>query len=81
MSFYNGIKIGHDIVDNRDWRLNSNTISLNDDVVIDVPSPFDDISVYRATLGHKANHHFDNNVIYDLYEDLHIVLTCQILSS
>ena len=38
MSFYNGLRVSHTAVDERDWDLNQNTITLDDDAVIDVSS-------------------------------------------
>ncbi|XP_072898824.1 histone-lysine N-methyltransferase SETD7 isoform X1 [Hemitrygon akajei] len=64
MAFYNGIRITHEEVDSRDWSLNSNTISLDDDTVIDVPEPYNSTKQYCASLGHKANHSFTPNCIY-----------------
>ncbi|XP_062902708.1 histone-lysine N-methyltransferase SETD7 isoform X2 [Mobula hypostoma] len=64
MAFYNGIRITHEEVDSRDWSLNSNTISLDDDTVIDVPEPYNSTKQYCASLGHKANHSFNPNCIY-----------------
>ncbi|XP_074530164.1 histone-lysine N-methyltransferase SETD7 isoform X2 [Halichoeres trimaculatus] len=58
MAFYNG-------VDSRDWALNGNTISLDEDTVIDVPPPFNLTERYCASLGHKANHSFTPNCKYD----------------
>lgn len=52
-------------VDSRDWALNGNTISLDEDTVIDVPQPFDQMERYCASLGHKANHSFTPNCKYD----------------
>lgn len=52
-------------VDSRDWALNGNTISLDEDTVIDVPQPFDQMDRYCASLGHKANHSFTPNCKYD----------------
>ncbi|XP_037531053.1 histone-lysine N-methyltransferase SETD7 [Nematolebias whitei] len=65
MAFYNGIRITHSEVDSRDWALNGNTISLDEDTVIDVPQPFDQIDKYCASLGHKANHSFTPNCRYE----------------
>ncbi|XP_048826429.1 histone-lysine N-methyltransferase SETD7 [Brienomyrus brachyistius] len=65
MAFYNGVRITHTEVDSRDWSLNGNTISLDEDTVIDVPEPFNNIKKYCASLGHKANHSFNPNCIYD----------------
>ncbi|XP_028314817.1 histone-lysine N-methyltransferase SETD7 isoform X1 [Gouania willdenowi] len=65
MAFYNGVRITHSEVDSRDWALNGNTISLNEDTVIDVPQPFDQLDRYCASLGHKANHSFTPNCKYD----------------
>ncbi|KNC72378.1 hypothetical protein SARC_15066 [Sphaeroforma arctica JP610] len=47
--------------------LNNNTITLNEDVVIDVPLPYDSLTHYRNTLGHKANHSTRPNAKYDVF--------------
>lgn len=52
-------------VDSRDWAMNGNTISLDEDTVIDVPQPFDQLENYCASLGHKANHSFTPNCRYE----------------
>ncbi|XP_056419028.1 histone-lysine N-methyltransferase SETD7 isoform X2 [Hyla sarda] len=67
MSFYNGVRITHQEVDSRDWSLNGNTISLDDETVIDVPDPYNLTTKYCASLGHKANHSFSPNCIYDTF--------------
>lgn len=67
MAFYNGVRITHSEVDSRDWALNGNTISLDEDTVIDVPQPFDQMEKYCASLGHKGNHSFTPNCKYDPY--------------
>jgi len=61
---YNGIRLTHAEVDARDWALNENTCSLDDDVVLDVPPELASTQVYCASLGHKANHAHDNNAEY-----------------
>eukprot|EP00112_Aurelia_sp_Birch-Aquarium-sp1_P009408 Seg2069.1 transcript_id=Seg2069.1/GoldUCD/mRNA.D3Y31 product="Histone-lysine N-methyltransferase SETD7" protein_id=Seg2069.1/GoldUCD/D3Y31 len=68
MAFYNGVRLDHKLVDARDWTFNSNTISLDDNTVIDVPEEFSNTSDYCASLGHKANHSFDPNAKYDLFD-------------
>ncbi|MBN3290681.1 SETD7 methyltransferase, partial [Polypterus senegalus] len=67
LAFYNGIRITHQEVDGRDWSLNGNTISLDEDTVLDVPEPYNNIRKYCASLGHKANHSFTPNCMYDTY--------------
>ncbi|XP_073896594.1 histone-lysine N-methyltransferase SETD7 isoform X4 [Macaca fascicularis] len=67
MSFYNGVRITHQEVDSRDWALNGNTLSLDEETVIDVPEPYNHVSKYCASLGHKANHSFTPNCIYDIW--------------
>ncbi|KAM3842564.1 histone-lysine N-methyltransferase SETD7 [Diretmus argenteus] len=67
MAFYNGVRITHSQVDGRDWSLNGNTISLDEDTVIDVPPPFDQTERYCASLAHKSNHSFTPNCKYDPY--------------
>ncbi|XP_060134590.1 histone-lysine N-methyltransferase SETD7 isoform X2 [Zootoca vivipara] len=67
MSFYNGVRITHQEVDGRDWALNGNTISLDDETVIDVPEPYNHAAKYCASLGHKANHSFTPNSVYDTF--------------
>ena len=64
-SFYNGVRLSHEEVDGRDWSLNDNTISLDDEVVIDVPQGWSSVERYCASLGHKANHSSDPNCKYD----------------
>ena len=66
-SFYNGVRLSHDEVDSRDWSVNGNTLSLDDDTVIDVPAEYATTGVYCATLGHKANHSKDPNCKYDVF--------------
>jgi hypothetical protein len=53
--YYNGLLVEHSVVDNRSWRYNSNTISLDDDFCLDVPLAHASSRVYCATLGHKVN--------------------------
>ena len=48
--------------------MNRNTISLDENYVIDVPDLYSDINVYCATLGHKANHSFNPNCKYSLFQ-------------
>ncbi|XP_029368990.1 histone-lysine N-methyltransferase SETD7 [Echeneis naucrates] len=67
MAFYNGVRLTHSEVDSREWALNGNTISLDEDTVIDVPQPFDITDRYCASLAHKANHSFTPNCKYDPY--------------
>lgn len=65
--FYNGVRITHSKVDRRNWSLNDNTITLDEETVLDVPKPFDKVSVYCASLGHKANHSLKHqNAKYDM---------------
>lgn len=68
-SFYNGVRLSHEVVDGRGWELNDNTLSLGPDEVIDVPPPWNETNHYCATLGHKANHcHVAPNAKYDFFE-------------
>nr|XP_051685812.1 histone-lysine N-methyltransferase SETD7-like [Oryctolagus cuniculus] len=67
MSFYNGVRITHQEVDSRDWVLNGNTLSLDEETVIDVPEPYNHVSKYCASLGHKANPSFTPNCVYDMF--------------
>ena len=79
-SFYNGIRLSHDEVDSRDWSANGNTLSLDEDTVIDVPVECADVGVYCATLGHKANHSSVPNSKYDVfYHPRYIYITCIII--
>ena len=66
-SFYNGIRVSHGEVDSRDWSENGNTLSLDEDTVVDIPAEYSSIDAYRATLGHKANHSKDPNCKYDVF--------------
>lgn len=56
IAFYNGTRITSAESDARHWEQNANTLRLDEATVLDVPSPFNDRAVYRATLGHKCNH-------------------------
>ncbi len=47
---------------------NKNLIKWGSHMRIDVPYGYEDVSVYRASLGHKANHRFDNNGEYEYYK-------------
>lgn len=72
-SMYGGIRITQTEVDQRDWALNANTITLIEDTdttgtVIDVPPELNDTNEYCATLGHKANHSFTSNSKYDVFD-------------
>ncbi|KAG8453918.1 hypothetical protein GDO86_000515 [Hymenochirus boettgeri] len=67
MSFYNGVRITHQEVDSREWDVNGNTISLDEETVLDVPAPYNLTSKYCASLGHKANHSFTPNCMYDIF--------------
>uniref|UniRef100_A0A8C4R5A3 Histone-lysine N-methyltransferase SETD7 n=1 Tax=Eptatretus burgeri TaxID=7764 RepID=A0A8C4R5A3_EPTBU len=67
MAFYNGVRLTHEEVDGRDWSLNENTISLDEETVIDVPKDKSTTSLYCASLGHKANHSFMPNSKYDIF--------------
>ena len=63
-----GVRLSHDVVDGRDWVHNSNTITLDDDTVLDVPVAMSRCCSYRATLGHKANHSSTPNARYDVFD-------------
>jgi histone-lysine N-methyltransferase SETD7 len=64
VSFYNGIRLTHQQVDRRSWDDNSNTISLDETTVLDVPNKYAMLSCYCASLGHKANHSRTPNCEY-----------------
>lgn len=55
-------------MNNREWHLNDNTISLDENTVIDVPSNYSSLTRYCASLGHKANHSFEPNCKYSLFQ-------------
>src|SRR5206468_7949938 len=70
VSFYNGIKQFDRITERNNWELNSNAMSLDEEehIDIDIPSPYDNMKYFIASLGHKANHSFDienRNAMYD----------------
>lgn len=67
-SFYNGVRLSHNVVDSRTWDSNANCISLDEISVIDVPPEWNELKSYKASLGHKSNHSFANqNAEYALY--------------
>lgn len=63
VSFYNGTKQTSEKTERNRWNENSNTIALSeeDGVDIDVSPKYSDLSQYCASLGHKANHTFDDS--------------------
>eukprot|EP00439_Symbiodinium_sp_Y106_P012257 s406_g1.t2 len=67
-SWYNGLRCSHEEVNERDWCLNGMTIALDNDTVLDVPAEFASTDVFRACLGHKANHRKPNNAKYDVFD-------------
>ena len=72
-----GIRLTHEVVDGRDWAENSNTISLDDETVLDVPGEYSRCDAYCATLGHKANHSSTPNACYDVFDHpLYGVIKC-----
>ncbi len=62
------MRLSHSVVDGRDWEHNGNTISLDEDTVLDVPSELSSCANYCATLGHKANHSSSPNACYDVFD-------------
>ena len=78
-----GVRLTHGVVDGRDLKLKSNTLSLHEDTVLDVPaasaaamrtqtggssSSSNNSSAYCATLGHKVNHSSAPNARYDVFD-------------
>jgi len=63
ISFYSGIKQSDHVTESRQWIDNANVMTLSeiDGIDIDVPSPFDQLKRYNASLGHKCNHTFDKD--------------------
>ena len=62
--YYNGTLLTHKVVDDRSWRYNNNTISLDEDWCIDVPLKHSSSKKYTATLGHKVNSSPEPNCEY-----------------
>ncbi len=56
--YYWGRQDMHAVVNERSSKENQNVVLLDssDTVVLDVPPPYDCLTHFRATLGHKANH-------------------------
>ena len=44
--------------------VHKNLLSYDNEASLDVPPPLDNVKIYRATLGHKANHSFKPNTIF-----------------
>ena len=70
-SIYSGLLIPNEIEDARHWDLNNNTIQLDAEYCIDVPSPYHLVNNYCASLGHKANHGFGSAVNSEYIELFH----------
>lgn len=68
MSFYNGIRLTDNEVDQRGWSENTYTMILDEEIILDVPAPYTGIDQYCATLGHKVNHSFTPNCVCDFFE-------------
>jgi hypothetical protein len=65
--------------------IHKNLLSFNKEYDLNVPPPLDNILIYRATLGHKANHSFRPNtkfgfaknprlIFFDAEIDFHDIL-------
>ena len=70
-SIYAGCKLLIEKEESRDWSYNSNTVQLDDMYCVDVPKPYDSYQIYKASLGHKANHGFGSEVNADYMELFH----------
>ena len=44
--------------------VHKNLLSYDKVASLDVPPPLDNVLIYRATLGHKANHSFRPNTVF-----------------
>ena len=66
ISFYAGVKMTHPTNDQREWDECANAISLDDELVIDVPSPYHLMSNYRTTCPGLA-HLVDTSLTTHLY--------------
>lgn len=69
VAIYAGQLVDQDIVDARDWALNSNTLTYDEDdeLSVDVPAPYDSTTQYCASLGHKVNSTFSRAAINCVY--------------
>jgi len=69
ISLYNGIRISLKKADVRPWLLKPNLLCLNDGsgLCVDVTPEQSDLKIFCNTTGHKCNHHWDNNAVYDFY--------------
>ncbi len=69
IAFYNGVRLNTSslLLEYRygesDYR-----IRLNAEVDLDIPKGSESLSAYKATLGHKVNHSFENNAEWLLVE-------------
>ncbi len=67
IAFFNGVRIPTDgrkkSLEFSDYR-----IGLNPDVDLDIPDEAKSVQAYRATLGHKANHSFEPNAEWTVFE-------------
>ena len=68
ISFYNGLHIKHEIINNRLWCKNSNALTINCEFCVDIPNNLVGINKYCASLAHFANHNWlKQNCKYDTY--------------
>ena len=56
VAFYNGLHVQHDTINARDWALNANALTVNDEFCVDIPPEMSSEDKYCASLGHFANH-------------------------
>ena len=70
-SIYSGCLVTLEEEESRAWKYNSNTIQLDEDYCVDVPHPYESTSLYKASLGHKANHGFGAQVNSEYMELFH----------
>ena len=67
VAFYNGVRLPYEILGRppEKWSTSGYKIHVNADWIsglrMDIPEEYIDLSVYRATLGHKLNHSFEAN--------------------
>jgi [histone H3]-lysine4 N-methyltransferase len=63
VSLYSGMLVSKKTINRRRWEMNAYTMHYDCHLSIDVPTPFDQLDNYKASLGHKANHSFEPNAI------------------
>ena len=81
VSLFNGVRLSNSKDEDEAAGFSSYKIRLNGQTDLDVPDEYTNLSKYKATLGHKANHSFSNNARWSRIEHARFGLICAITAT